>query len=187
MKNEKAFTLIELLISIAIFAVIMVSLYSAFSTGVLGLGKIEESATASQTGYTILSRIGKDLRNSFAYSADEVKFTGKNDALTFLSLTPEFSWVSYSLSGDKLLRLVRINKDALKTDSETKPKVIAQNIKQIEFTYLYTDPDTKELKENDNWTDNTTLPTAVRVRLILEKKADVPFIRTIYLISETVK
>ncbi len=183
MKYKKAFTLIELLISISIFAVIMVSLYSAFGTGVLGLGKIEESATAYQTGYMILSRIEKDLRNSFAYSADEVKFTGKKDALTFLTLTPEFSLISYSLSGDKLLRLVRINKDALKTDSETKPKALAQNIKQIEFTYFYPDPDTKELKENDNWTDNTAFPTAVRVRLILEKKADAPFVRTIYLIS----
>ena len=47
MKIKSAFTLIELLISVSIFAVIMVSLYSAFSTGVLGLGKIEESAAVS--------------------------------------------------------------------------------------------------------------------------------------------
>ncbi len=187
MKNKKAFTLIELLISIAIFAVIMVSLYSAFNTGVLGLGRIEASATASQTGYMILNQIDKDIKNSFVYSPDAVKFIGKKNALAFLALTPEFSYVSYSLSGNKLFRLVRINKEALKNDSEIKPKVLAQNIKQIEFTYIYPDPDTKELKETDNWTDNTAFPTAVRVSLILEKKAETPFIRTIYFISETIK
>ncbi len=183
MRNKKAFTLVELLISISIFAVIMISLYSAFSTGVLSLGRIEESATASQTGYMILSRIERDVRNSFAYSPDEAKFIGNKNSLSFLTLSPEFSYVSYSLNGNKLLRLIRKNKAALENNSEIKPRILAQNVKQLEFTYLSSDPDTKELKESDAWSDNTALPAAIKVNLILENKPGNPYTRTIYLIS----
>jgi len=181
MKEEKAFTLVELLISISIFAIIMLSLYTAFNTGVLGLRQVEENAIASETGYLVLSRIDRDLRNSFAYCDVDVKFAGKKEALSFLSLTPDFSFISYSLSGNKLLRLLRTNKDALKADSKTNPRVLAKNVKQIEFTYLALDPNTKKLKETDSWTDNTALPVAVRVTLTLEKKEAFPFIQTIYL------
>ncbi len=181
MKEEKAFTLVELLISISILAIIMLSLYSAFNTGVLGLRQVEEGALVSESGYLILSRIDRDLRNSFAYYNDDVKFVGKKDALSFLSLTPDFSFISYSLNGNKLLRLIRTNKEAIKADSKTNPRVLAKNVKQIEFTYLAFDPNTKKLKETDSWTDNTALPVAVRITLTLEKKEASPFVRTIYL------
>ncbi len=181
MKNAKSFTLIELLISISIFAVIMVTLFSAFRTGIFGLSRIEESALVSETGYIALSRIDKDLRNSFAYSPDDSKFTGKKDSLSFLTLNPNFAYVNYYFSGNKLLRLVRINKDALKTDSETKPKVLAKDVKQIEFVYLYIDPATNKFKETDTWNGASALPSAVRVKLVSEKKEEALFVRTIYL------
>ena len=181
MKIKSAFTLIELLISVSIFAVIMVSLYSAFSTGVLGLGKIEESAAVSETGYMILGRIERDLRNSFAYSSDDVKFTGDKSGLTFFTLSPLFSCVTYSFSAGKLFRSVRINKDALKIDAQIRLRLLAQNIKQMWFTYLLFDPEAKILHESDTWNDPAVLPTAVRVSFILEKKDNFTFKRTIYL------
>lgn len=182
MKNRRSFTLLELLISISIFAVVMLSLYAAFSSGIFGLRRVEEEAVASETGYLALSRIGRDLRNAFAYSADDVKFTGQKNTLSFLTLGPEFTAVSYTLSGNNLLRSAGINKDALNTDSGIKPRVVAKNVKQIEFTYISCDPDTKELTEAGDWNDAAALPVAVRVILTLEKRENAPLSRTIYLL-----
>ncbi|MFH0856107.1 MAG: type II secretion system protein GspJ [Candidatus Omnitrophota bacterium] len=181
MRHSKAFTLIELLISLCVFAIIMVTLYSAFNTGVTGLGRIEANATALESGYFTLERIGKDLRNSFAYSSDDSRFSGDNAGLSFLTLGPQFSFIKYSLSGKVLLRLARVNQDALQNASGTKPKILARNVKQIKFTYIYLDPDSKELKETDAWNDTSALPVAVKVNLVLEGKRDAAFTRTIYL------
>lgn len=184
MKKNKSFTLIELLISISIFAIIMTAIYASFNTGVLGIRQIEENSRVLRTAYLVLSRINKDLRNSFAYCDDQVKFAGSKGALSFLSLTPDFSFISYSLDGNKLLRLIRVNKDAFKDDSETKSRVLAKNVKQIEFTYLALNPNTKNIQETDSWSDSAALPLAVRVSLTLEKREASPFVRTIYLTQE---
>lgn len=181
MKKNEAFTLVELLISLSIFAVIMIALYSAFSTGIGGLRKIESSALACESGYFALERINKDLRNSFAYLPDNVKFSGNGAGLSFLTRLPDFSFVKYSLGDKTLFRLVRTNQDALKDSSETKPRILAKNVATASFTYIYPDPASGELKETDIWNDPSALPAAVRVEITLEGKKESPFIRTIYL------
>ncbi|MCX5715091.1 MAG: prepilin-type N-terminal cleavage/methylation domain-containing protein, partial [Candidatus Omnitrophica bacterium] len=68
MKKTKAFSLVELLIASAIFAVVMVSIYSAFRTGIFGYKNIRENIEIYQSARFILERINLDLRNAFAYS-----------------------------------------------------------------------------------------------------------------------
>ena len=90
MKLVKALTLVELLIASSIFVVVMVTIYSAFHSGIFGYRNIEETLDVYQTARSILGRINLDLRNSFAYSEDETKFVGEKNKISFLTLVDTY-------------------------------------------------------------------------------------------------
>ena len=144
MKKLTGFTLVELLIAASIFVVVMVSIYSAFSAGMFGYKGIEENIKISQIARQILERINLDLRNSFAYSDSDAKFSGAKDSLSFLSLadnynnneiTPTYAFISYKLEGDRLMRLRRVNQEALKETSEIEAEEIGADIEELVFSY----------------------------------------------------
>jgi len=192
MQKTKAFTLVELLIASSIFIVVMLTIYSAFHTGIFGYRNIEEAIDTYQAAGQILGRINLDLRNSFVYSANETKFEGENKQISFLALVDsyqedktvqDYAFVSYALEGNKLMRLCRINQDALNNESETKSEEMADNIEVI-FTYFYIDPDdptNNSLKEKGAWDDKVKLPAAVKINLTVKGKTESNFQRTVYL------
>lgn len=192
MQKTKAFTLVELLIASSIFIVVMLTIYSAFHTGIFGYRNIEEAIDTYQAAGQILGRINLDLRNSFVYAANETKFEGENNRISFLTLVDsyqednavqDYAFVAYTLEGNKLMRLCRINQDSLNNESETEPEEMADNIGII-FTYFYIDPDdpaNSSLKEKDLWDDKLKLPVAVKINLTVKGKTESNFQRTIYL------
>ena len=188
MKKQKAFTLVEILIASLIFTVVMVSIYAAFHSGIFGYRSINESIDTYQAARAILERLNTDLRNSFAYSSENTKFTGAEKEMAFLALVdsyPEFASVSYKSEGGKLMRLCKKNQEALKENSEIKPKELAGNL-EIGFEYGYLPEGQQEIKFNDCWPielneTNKLLPQAVRVSLTIKGKIEQSFERTIYL------
>lgn len=197
MKPVKALTLIELLIASSIFVVVIVTIYSAFHSGIFGYRNIEETLDVYQAARSILERINLDLRNSFAYSEDETKFVGEKNKISFLTLVDtyrqdkivqDFAFVFYKFEGDnKLLRLCRKNQEALKEDSEIQPEEMADNIEKLNFTYFYFDTADNKLKEKDSWDASKNLPVAVKVNLTIKAKIEQKFERTIYLPLAKVK
>jgi len=189
MKKTKAFTLVELLIASSIFAIIMLTIYSAFHTGIFSYRNIERAIDAHQAAGQILERINLDLRNSFVYSADETRFEGKNKQISFLALVDsyqedkiaqDYTFISYGLEGDKLMRLCRKNQEALNDRAEIRPEEMADNV-DIVFSYFYIDPADNSLKEKDIWDDQKNLPAAVKINLTLNGKTESNFERIIYL------
>lgn len=190
MKKNNAFTLIELLIASGIFAVVMISAYSAFNSGLLGYRNIGERVDTYQAARTVLERLNPDLRNAFSYSRDEARFTGKKEEITFLTLADtytqdkmiqEYAFAGYRLADKKMMRLLRRNRDALNNNSETQPEEMAAGVKELSFTYLYLDPADNSLKEKDSWDDPKALPAAVKVKLTFEGKIAQSFESTIFL------
>ncbi|MFH1129087.1 MAG: prepilin-type N-terminal cleavage/methylation domain-containing protein [Candidatus Omnitrophota bacterium] len=190
MKKNTAFSLVELLVASAIFVVIMLTVYSSFHTGIFGYRKIKEAVNIYQTAGLILERINLDLANSFSYSAQESKFSGAKSEISFLSLVDTFSQdkirqdyalVSYKLDGTKLMRLCRKNQEALNNKSEAAPDEMADNIKEVTFSYGYISVPEQPLEWKDLWDDPKSLPLAVKVSLILSNnKAEQDFERTIF-------
>lgn len=187
--RNKAVTLIELLIASSIFAITAVTVYSAFNSGVFGSKNIEEAIGVYQGARQILERINLDLRNSFAYSDEETKFTGGPDALSFLTLTDsykedkiaqDYTFVAYAFTDNKLTRLHRKNKDALNDESETETEEMAQ-AEAVTFSYGFIEDSGGTLQWNDSWDDPKALPVAVRIVLSLKNKIKQDFERTIYL------
>jgi len=191
MKNCRSFTLVELLIASSIFALVMVALYAAFSSGVFGYRNIQERIDAYQQARLVLEHLDRDLRNSFAYSAADTKFSGQGDKVSFLSLADDyrgneiisaFAFISYYLEGDKLMRLCRKDQESLDPDSKIKADEFAFGVEKIAFTYIYQDKEA--VKEKDTWDDPKSLPLAVKVDLTLKNKNAYAFERTIYLLKE---
>jgi type II secretory pathway component PulJ len=193
MKRHSAFTLAEVLISSSIFLVVLVTVYSAFHTGVFGYRNIEDRIALYQAGRFILERIQLDLRNSFAYSKDETGFLGLADEISFLTLVDtfwqntlikEYALVSYSPKDNLLMRLCKRGKQALDEKSSSSPDEMAQGLQKLNFEYGYVDPIDKSLKFKDSWvaeSEQKIFPVAVRIKLVLRNKTVQDFERTIYL------
>lgn len=190
MKKNIAFSLVELLIASAIFVVIMVTVYSSFHTGIFSYRNIKEAINIYQTARLILERINLDLANSFSYSEQESKFTGSKNEIGFLSVVDTFSQekieqnyvlISYKLDGAKLMRLCRKNQEALNNKSEVVPEEMADNIKEITFSYGYISVPEQPLEWKDLWDDSKRMPAAVKVKLtLINNKAEEAFERTIF-------
>jgi len=195
MRKSKAVTLIELLIAVSIFLVVMLGIYSAFSSGIFGYRNIGATINGYQNARLILERINLDLRNSFSYSVDEAKFSGRKNELSFLTLVDtfkgdvmvrEYAFVSYKVEGDKLFRLCRKNQQALNVNSEISPEEIGSGL-SVEFTYISKAVGSKGVQSQDNWLvfggsqEYKNLPCAVKVILTLKEKNDKTFQRIIYL------
>ena len=198
-KNQKAsgFTLLELLIAISISSAIILSIYSAFYTGILSSNKIDASFEAYQSARTILNRIELDLRNSFPYyksSNDNSRFRGARGELSFYSIVDYFSGdesflrvcrIEYRLEGAPvapvLRRYVFKGLDALKDDVAVEPEELSVNIKEIVFRYRYPPPagmpvTTDPFPLQDTWPEENNpeqlkdLPFALDITLILKQK-----------------
>jgi prepilin-type N-terminal cleavage/methylation domain-containing protein len=197
MRKRKGFTLVEVLVSASIFLVVLVTIYSAFHTGVFGYRNIEDRISLYQSARFILERLNLDLRNSFAYSEDDSKFQGSKEEISFLTLvdtfTPEatpreYSLISYRAQGERLLRLCRKNKQSLNEDSGVLPEDMNQGLKELAFEYGYIDPTDKSLKFKDTWamgrdaeSERKGMPAAIKIKLVLKNKTLQDFQRTIYL------
>ena len=188
-KNDKAVTLIELLIASSIFVIVMVSIYSTFHTGLFGYRDIEENIDTYQAARIILERLSRDLRNSFVYSPDETMFLGKANEISFLTLADNFkeneflrnySFVSYILEQDKILKLSRKGQTAFDSREEIEPQELAANIENLNFSYGFIESDSQDLKWKDSWEEKNSLPLAVRAKLIIAGKTKQEFVRTIY-------
>ena len=190
MKKSRSFTLVELLIASSIFAVVMVALYAAFSSGVFGYRNIDERVSAYQQARLVLERINRDIRNSYAYSSGDTKFTGTTDKVSFMALVDDYSFlellrnvafVSYYLEGNTLMRLCRRGQGSLKDPSKGKADEMGSGIDKLSFTYIY--DDNGALKEADAWSLAKKMPVAVKIKLSLKKRFTYDFERTVYLVN----
>jgi prepilin-type N-terminal cleavage/methylation domain-containing protein len=191
MRRPKAVTLIELLIASSIFLVVMVTIYSAFHSGVFGYRHIDEALTMNQSARQALERLNLDLRNSFAFSKERANFTGTKSSIGFLTLadtfskdtiTRDFAFVSYSLDGKKLMRLCRKNTESFNQASQIQSEEMASDIEAITFSYGYKSDSDELLKfDKDTWDDESLMPLAVKIKLTLKNTRAQDFERTIYL------
>lgn len=192
MKRGAGFTLVELLISSAIFLVVALTVYSAFYAGVFGYRDIQENIDTFQLARHILERINLDLRNSVVYSQDETNFRGENNALSFFSLVDRFfadkiiqdyAFISYKLEGRRLMRLCLKNQEILTHKPEQEPQEMDSNIEDLSFSYGYIPVGSQAMAWKDLWDDPKALPVAVKVKLTLKNKVRQDFVRTIFLPS----
>lgn len=189
---SKGFTFIELVISSAIFGLIMVGLYFAFSTGMFGYRHIADSLNVSYRALKAMETMNADLRNSFAYLPEKPLFSGNKTQVRFFTLEDTFrqgtkhqdyALVSYSVDRGMLLRLVLRNQDSMRNNTSVNGPAICSAVKDIAFSYADFDAQADVLEWKDAWEANQTLPVAVKVTLSLtgSKESQNNFERTVLL------
>jgi general secretion pathway protein J len=198
LKNRQAFTLLELIISMTIIAIILVIIFGAFRIGIRAWEKGEKDIDKQQRYRIVLDLIQRQL-TSITYKKtkidEEDKLLLKGDAKSFeftshISLKPEnkfgIVYVKYMVvEGEKAKeRLIVYEKNMVLFDkdftvSDIDPKAyfeLIPNAHSISFEFLK--PAEQGLEEESKWEDKWDqedeqglLPLALKLTVVDEPEA----------------
>jgi len=185
MTRRKSFTLIELLIAVTIITVILLSIYSAFTTGILSYKKIDAAFDVYQEARVIFNRLEIDLKNSFPYRKDTSLFKGTSQYLDFFTvldiydkdnINTDVCLIRYQLEPGSLKRIAFIGNNALDAGAIPETEELSGNIKSIDFQYA---SDNKTGKDAFTWqsiwpqgvTQEHQMPIAIKIKLgVIDRK-----------------
>lgn len=171
--KRRAFTLLELILALAITVIIAATLVTALHTAYRAWGSAQRAMVAARTTGIITQIIGRDLENALQPNGILASdFVGSTESLSFYTTTPEpaaavpgdIKRVEYGLVAgndgrDELVR--RLNTNLLQT-IETDPvdEPLCRGVTLLEITYF----------DGETWTESwdstaqdNLLPLAVRV------------------------
>lgn len=192
----KGFTLLEVLVSMAILVIIMAALYSAYTTNVEAIQIARQNGEVHQTARIVLDRMTKDLQSALievSVPSDKIKLglVGEDreidgrraDRMDFTTVTHlpltekgpasdlcEIGYLIEENSEDKVLVLLRRDDPSVDEDFTKGGSLqeMARNV--LEFNLTYQD---SMGEESDKW--NTLegmpasgLPLLIKVRLVLK-------------------
>lgn len=201
--SKKGWTLVEVMVASAIYAIAMAGVYAAFHSGFFGYHRIADQAAAYRLASQIFERLDADLRNACALAEEDARFSGTGGRLDFLTLLDVFyegrvveryGRVLYEKSGADLTRRVFKDKESMKPSSldfsqdALGPK---EGFDNIAFSYgrrisadkpLDWVAEWPEKKEEGQEGSGSAVPEAVKVKLLLKKnKSTLDLERIIYL------
>jgi general secretion pathway protein J len=189
-KNNRGFTLLELLIALSITALLILIIASAMMMGYKSEEKATERTELSQMERILAERLRWLLKGVYPYTrtthtGPKLYFVGNPDSISFVTTsTLRKSDSLIEQSGMKWVR-VYLDSDELKTSenfffledveerSSVSEQILFKGIREIEFEYL----DTTE-SEKGNWYDSWSpeekdyLPSAIKVKIKIEYKED---------------
>jgi len=168
---RRAMTLVELLITTALVAVISLAIYSTLNSAIKIWSKVQQ-AIPEEDVVIFLERFTSDLRNTFAFAG--INFLGEDEKLEFptLVLSPRMNnrtvgKVVYYYDSGKW-QLARQQSDYSGVYSQESPQAlqVLANVRRLKFLYYDYDPQKKEYFWEDEWSKEK-LPLAVRVEFEL--------------------
>lgn len=171
MKNQKGFTLIEVLVTVALLSVIMTGLFAAFQSGLAAFARSEDYLARERDQEVFFMQLNRELRNAIPYSPHP--FVGKGDSLRFPARLNRYTakgaeegiyLIEYQFKSGVLIRKEsRLKKESLKEPVGT-PEVLFESITG-HFDFL--EAQEGNARWNPEWINKpyTGLPRGVRVEL----------------------
>ena len=191
-RRFRAFTLVELLVAIAIFGLVVMAIYATW-TLLIKSAKIGQDAAAQIQRERIAMRTMKEaLASVMSFQADQENYAflaanEDNGSLSFVARLPEMfprssrlafdgfdvRRVSFSVENSKeldqqrqlVLRQTPLLKD-MDSDEKELPYVVAKGVNKMELQFY-------DLKKNDwvdEWTRTNELPKMVKIKLEFVRK-----------------
>jgi prepilin-type N-terminal cleavage/methylation domain-containing protein len=187
-RNNKGFTLAELLIAMLIFSFVVSMTYAAFSTTFRVIEEASSSSQYAERARITLGRLTEDLES--LYFAEKGIFEGKEtfhgelrgDSLSFTSRAhllfhkdgppAGYATISYSVEasgGQEGLRLFRHDEAYLpgQENDEEQGFLLCDNLREVAYTYI-----DENGAEQENWdselkkeSDASEIPRAVKVKI----------------------
>jgi prepilin-type N-terminal cleavage/methylation domain-containing protein len=189
-KQRRAFTLIEIMVSIAIFALIVAAIYSTWVL-ILKSSQVGQSAAARAQRQRIVVRTIEDsltciqsVQASMQYYYFAVT-NGDQPSLSFVSRVPDIFPRNGKFGDFNLRRLtfaVETDTNSVKnlvlrqnpilmdmdSDEQTTPLILARDVKDFTVECW----DTNAMDWDKEWDDTNSIPPLVRVTLTLNGTAD---------------
>ncbi len=175
MQVKKGFTLVEILIALAILAMIVASTFTIFRSASKSWQKGETRSERYQNARNAIGRISSEISQSVINNNALCRFTGEKNEISFISFIStdagvfELSEIEYWLDGARklLMRNDDIDPDYDFTTCDHS-EILSDNISELEFSYF------DGLAWKDAWSSDQSsgvgLPKAVRIRLRVEDK-----------------
>ena len=175
-KLQKGFTLLELLLSVAIFSLIVGIIGGAFRLSVRSWEKGEEEVEEFRKTRIVLDMVAQQIKSFFPYWIKMEKewtivFQGESKSLKLISplslrypLITGLVLVEYSLGEDSLEESLKAPK------AEGSETVLLSGLEDLTFEYYVYPPDSEEGEWQKSWTweenkdsDEVTFPQAIRI------------------------
>ena len=183
--KRSGFTFIEIIVSITIFTVIIVSVYSVFYMGVKTWRRNQEERSLQKIRMAFL-KIEKELKRTFFFSM--VPFNGTSKEVLFpLSIsdldsdTEKLYVITYAIDRDEYVGLEGLTREEEvfsedPGDFKEKKKNLLPLMKEIRFEYARTSGDSsKTFAWQDEWDGavENSLPSGVRISLEVDTPQEV--------------
>ncbi len=196
-----AFTLIELLIAISIFAIVAVALYSTFFAGISVWKKSGEGGNIYQDAKFVFDDIKRDLQNAIYLSKDEESiftFSGEAEEISFITLQPvfleedisrkELVKVTYGFDAGKNQLISLKAEKSLGFDTEKAEKeILLDGVEKFTIFYCYDTGDEDDPYEwKEEWEDrDMRIPRGVKIISLIRSGGDtkdtLEFTKTIFI------
>lgn len=189
-KNKKGFTLLELLITTSLIAMMGLAIYAAFAKGVAVWELCNETDKQEKEIRFALDKMAAELRNSFNFS--RIVFGGTKGQIefsTYIVMHPategprtELGRVTYFFdpAQNTLLRIQERYVDIFQ-EERPEPKEFIAQLTGFEFGYYYFDAAKNVYDWMDSWEDRNDLPLGVRITLKAKDNGEEKsFVKTAY-------
>ena len=168
----KGFTLIEVVVAIAILAVIFSFVYTSFHSSIRIMGDAEESVYTSNVAEGVAEQLYYDITSTFKSDTD-MRFTGKETSLRFLTtyrlLPPDEEEADFILIEYQLARDPESDEYILMRKEGERSRKIVGDIEAFEFNFY----DGLEWKKEWNSKSLGKLPAGVRIRIARKNKKEI--------------
>ncbi|MDD5465944.1 MAG: prepilin-type N-terminal cleavage/methylation domain-containing protein [Candidatus Omnitrophica bacterium] len=203
MNKKNGFTFIELMIVSVIFSLLILSIYSAFRTGLSSHEKIDAAANLYQKARLSLSLIEAEIKNVFVYAKLDSKFIGSSGSMEFFSILDAYDkegkissnigHIRYEILDNSLTRKESEGILALKAGLKEEGESFLSGVEELSLQFAAPSIVSARLYEwQDLWPKDgdvdqkKQLPVAVKIKLVLKQKDNslVEFNKTIPLYAK---
>ena len=182
MREERGFTLVELLVAVSIFSLVMMAVYSTFVTGLMVKKKGNQKLQEMQESRRVLDYMHRDIQSMVGFR--ENSFQGKNKSFTFFRSLEEnddrgnhFSTVvqikyTVFISDASEANVLRRSVTFFDHDSTEQIFFFFSNYSyEISFNYAVNTRDAG-VQWIEEWDDSSEIPLAIRIQLYLKGQDD---------------
>ena len=188
--REKGFTLVEILIAMAILAVIVTSTFVIFRSSSKSWQKGEKRSERYHNARVAVGKMSAEISQAVVSENKLSKFIGNKEEVGFVSFVSTaggvFELVEIEYWLDKEGRFIMRNEDIdpdFDFSTQDNSDILAENIALLEFSYyngstwseawnmIEIEEDAEEEIEEEQGIDESILPKAVRIKIKVEDKS----------------
>jgi prepilin-type N-terminal cleavage/methylation domain-containing protein len=176
---QHGFTLLEVLVSTAIFSVVALAIYSAFAGGVGAWRRAQEFSSTYQTARLVLEDMAQELKSVVTISGTD--FVGESRSLSFLTVLqhpqgpggaadPRLTRVTYEVQRDRAsatYALSRLEASEVEGSPPGEAELVVNPISSLEFQYTSKDDQGRIVPWRDGWRVSDAVPLGVKITLVV--------------------